>query len=216
MPKSVNTLDMELSLSRFFSYRKNLIVPNVSWGLGMHEVDLLVVSKGGYATEVEIKISRNDLKKDLIKHHKHDDERIKYLYFALPSSMKKDIEFVPEQAGILLLNNTDINFPAYSVTVLRSPQMRKKVVKLSEAEMYKLARLGTLRIWALKANKSNGLKLISTLKANITCVLPALDILHKLVDKQKLTVEDKKVVLELLKIPKECKYTLTKLFKENL
>ena len=46
----------------FFNYRANLIVPNISWGLGLHECDLLVLTSSGYATEIEIKVSKADLK----------------------------------------------------------------------------------------------------------------------------------------------------------
>ena len=45
----------------------HLVVPNVSAGLHIHECDLISVTKGGYATEIEIKVSVSDTKKDLSK-----------------------------------------------------------------------------------------------------------------------------------------------------
>lgn len=60
----ITTLDMEIVLMEYFGVNRNIIVPNVSWGLNLHECDLLIFSKSGYATEVEIKISKQDLLKD--------------------------------------------------------------------------------------------------------------------------------------------------------
>jgi len=59
----ITTPEMEIALVRFFNYRTNLIVPNVHWGMNMHECDLLMVSKAGYCTEIEIKVTRADIKR---------------------------------------------------------------------------------------------------------------------------------------------------------
>jgi hypothetical protein len=56
----LKTAEMEVELGRYFNYRQNIIVSNVSWGLGIHECDLLIITKSGYATEVEIKVSLSD------------------------------------------------------------------------------------------------------------------------------------------------------------
>ena len=48
-------IKMEIAIARSWNYRRHLIVPNVSWGFGVHECDLLVISPSGYATEIEIK-----------------------------------------------------------------------------------------------------------------------------------------------------------------
>lgn len=56
-------LDIELATASHFDSRANLIVPNISWGMGLdHEIDLAIVNpKSGYMREVEIKISKSDL-----------------------------------------------------------------------------------------------------------------------------------------------------------
>jgi len=59
--------EIEILVADYFNYRANLIVPNVSWGLGVHECDILVLTKAGYAWEVEIKTSVADVKADLKK-----------------------------------------------------------------------------------------------------------------------------------------------------
>ena len=78
--------DIEISVAKYMDPRVNLIVPNASWGLGLHECDLLVISKAGYASEVEIKVSKADLLRDREKRHGHASDRIKALWFALPEA----------------------------------------------------------------------------------------------------------------------------------
>lgn len=49
------TVEMKLALSSHFGIRQNLIVPNISLGLGIHECDLLILAKSGYLYERESK-----------------------------------------------------------------------------------------------------------------------------------------------------------------
>ena len=78
----ITTLEMEIALARFINPRVNLVVPNVSWGFFNHECDLISISKSGFATEYEIKVSKSDLKADKKKKHTHDDNKIKALICA--------------------------------------------------------------------------------------------------------------------------------------
>src|SRR5580700_7662207 len=75
------------SSSKFSQRRNYLAIPNVSYGFLFYEADLLIVSKARYATEVEVKVSMQDWRKDFEK-RKHKpglrDERIKYQYYAAP------------------------------------------------------------------------------------------------------------------------------------
>lgn len=91
-----------MHLSKRFNYRRNTIVPNASYGIGVHECDVLVANAIGYCTEIEIKRSRSDLLADFKKKHTHDSVKIKYLYFAIPEELYdgcwKDIPF---NAGII-------------------------------------------------------------------------------------------------------------------
>ncbi len=146
----MKTAEMEIALASWFDYRQNLIVPNVYWGMNMHECDLLVVSRVGYVTEVEIKVSRADLRKDAEKKHGHNGGRvIKFLYFALPESLKEAaLEFVPERAGILTV--WDDRDHGLRVRRVRDALPNKVATKMSDSERYKVARLGALRIWNLK------------------------------------------------------------------
>ncbi len=52
----MKTIDIEIAVMAYLGIRKNLIVPNVSWGLVTYEMDLLSLTQSRYATEIEIKI----------------------------------------------------------------------------------------------------------------------------------------------------------------
>jgi hypothetical protein len=127
----------------------NLIVPNISWGLGLHECDLLICSKTSYCTEVEIKISKSDLIKDKEKSHGHNSDKIKFLYFAIPDYLNTDeiISHIPERAGILVVRN---NGKRLVVSKIREPQRNITAVKITNQERYEIARLGTMRIFGMK------------------------------------------------------------------
>ena len=152
---------MEAYLSKYLDPRRNIIIPNASWGLGVHECDLLAISVAGYATEIEIKISRADLRADVKKHHDHKSQKIKFLYFAVPSELARDVlldtniyekpahgwhgaqqrGLLPPQAGVLIVASTGRVFCA------------RKAAANSGAEPFdakawqKFARLMTLRYW---------------------------------------------------------------------
>lgn len=146
---------MECVLASWLGYRQNLIVPNVYWGLsGLHECDLLVVSKAGYLTEIEIKISRADLRADKKKWHNHESLRIKRLFFALPDYLEHCIHMVPERAGIILVRpneNVPGEYPYHPrCKEIRAAKRQKAACKITDSDRYKIARLGALRIWDLK------------------------------------------------------------------
>ena len=147
--KKITTLAMEIALSQYFNYRQNLIVPNISWGLDIHECDLLIMSKAGYLSEVEIKISAADLKKDAGKRHGHYDSRIKAFYFAIPESLLSHSDHIPERAGILTGAWYGTRF---RIKQHRAPVVNSKAPALSAEDQFKVARLGALRIWSLKSS----------------------------------------------------------------
>jgi len=145
----ISTEEIEFWVAHHFNIRTNLVVPNVSWGLGVHECDLLICSKSGYCTEVEIKVSASDLKKDLTKGHSHKNIKIKYLYFAIPSYLAQYIEYIPKKAGIFIITSK------HKVFCIAKPVQNKDCRPLTLQEQYEMARLGALRIWNLKNRCSN-------------------------------------------------------------
>ena len=143
--------DVELAIVGLLVYRQNLIVPNVSWGFGYlhYEADLVVVTKAGYAKEIEIKVSKGDLIKDKEKGHGHNYRQFKELWFAIPEKLAEYSDYkehIPERAGIYIVTEED----GYCSVVLERKAERTNAEPITTKDRYELARLGALRIWSLK------------------------------------------------------------------
>ncbi|MGB1373804.1 MAG: MmcB family DNA repair protein [Aequoribacter sp.] len=144
----MKTIQMEAILATHFNYVQNIIVPNVQWGMGVHECDLFILRPSGYAVEVEIKVSKSDLIKDKEKWHEHRSYKIKELWFAIPEKLEPYIEHIPERAGIAIVRPYPNGWGR--VERVRQPTKNKNAHKHTEKEAAKLARLGSMRIWGLK------------------------------------------------------------------
>ncbi len=154
-----------LANSDFLDFRKNYAcVPNVTYGFnwGNWESDLLVVSKSGYLTEVEVKVTladwKADKKKAWFKTTNWWDPRFKsltYFYYAAPAELAQRWPEVgiPDFAGVL---GVDFN-NAYSPVVLRKAQRNPEAKKVGLARMHALARLGSMRSWTTR-NTIDGLQ----------------------------------------------------------
>ena len=148
----MKAIEIEVAVAHHFGTRQNLIVPNTSWGLSMHECDLLVMTKAGFLYEVEIKVTKADLKRDAKKPHGHDNVRLKRLYFALPEKIAKEcMDLIPFHAGVLAVKPVEDGvFYHEIVECLRKAVDRKGARFVTPDEAYAIARLGALRIWGLK------------------------------------------------------------------
>lgn len=140
-----------ISLDKF-NIRKNIVVPNVSWGFLNHEADILVLSKSGYLTEIEIKRSLSDLKADFKKKHDHSDERIKSFFYCVPESLFQqtiDLCILNERSINGVITYTDDNkikinyYPLYY-------GKRSTGRKLFLEEQLQIARLGSMRVWRMQ------------------------------------------------------------------
>ncbi len=148
----MKTIDMEDAVFRKFSVRKNVIVPNVYWGLDlMHECDMFICNmQSRYCTEVEIKISKSDILADKKKKHSHDDVRIARLFFAVPDYLEEyALRHIPERAGLLVVNSRSESRGYGTVSQARGPKRRKDAVKLSDKDYRKLLELGCMRLHSL-------------------------------------------------------------------
>jgi len=138
-----------------FYIRSHYVLPNVHWGMGFnHELDLLSITKPAFiGTEIEIKVSKSDLKRDLLKKHQHKDPRIRQLYFAGPVELEEAFfEYVPKQAGIItVFKNTKTTWRSltYQCTVRRNAKPEKYFTAFTQKEVFELLRLGNMRYWAL-------------------------------------------------------------------
>lgn len=151
----MNTLDMEIALMKELDIRRNIIVPNVSWGInGLHECDLLLLTKSGYAWEIEIKVSKSDLLKDKEKSHNHSHNHILQLFFAVPYKLREiALEEIPENAGLYTVRKRTKIYEWESdfvVKLERSAKRNTSAIKWNDKDVLKLTRLGTMRILGLK------------------------------------------------------------------
>ena len=146
--------------------RSVLVVPNCGWT--GHECDLLVIEKGLRLIDVEVKISRADLKADMKKekwwHRRpwsrqdHSGERkarrwpdkVWKHYYALPESIwTADLLLaIPPASGVLALRKEGANV---KIKVLRNAKPNRDAKPITHADAIDLARLASLRMWTALA-----------------------------------------------------------------
>lgn len=165
MKTDINSTHLEIATANYFGFRQNLIVPNVSWGLGLsYEADLLVVRPSGFIEEIEIKISITDLKQDAKKNKwttpwgQKDFNKMKKFWYCITEDMAKKIDIIyeniPEFAG-LLVAEYDENRHNFYISKKREAKTNKLAKKISDKSRLKLAELGCMRIWTLKKHRNN-------------------------------------------------------------
>lgn len=146
--------------SHIFS-RNVVAVPCTNW-VG-HECDLLVVEKRLRIIDLEVKISRSDLKADLKKdkwwHRKPWQGREQLVerrdwppgvwkhYYAMPAEIWDDklLSSIPETSGVLILRRP------HQVSVVRAAKPNSKAQPISAADAIDIARLAGLRLWDVLA-----------------------------------------------------------------
>lgn len=84
---TVDEIQIALRNSGIWNKRQDIFIPNLSWGLLNYEADLVIITKSGYLTEVEIKRSWADFKADFKKGHEHDDPRVCHFHYCVPESI---------------------------------------------------------------------------------------------------------------------------------
>lgn len=137
-----------------FSRRQWVAVPNVYWGWGLrYEADLIAVSRAGVCTEVEIKVSRQDLRQDRLKRKWLTGlgPMIARFYYAVPENLKDyALEIIPEDCGLVAVGSGNEATSGLPVArVIRRARTRKSARKPTEAEILKLHHLGIMRFWDL-------------------------------------------------------------------
>lgn len=142
---------MEIAVAELIGYRNHTIVPNVSWGLGLkHECDLLVMDKKNRFTEVEIKISKSDLRADFKKDHGHRSNIISRLVYAIPEDMLSlGLELIPASCGIITVSYRPYS-RKYKASWHRVPKHKKPLPKVPDSTIARFYELGCMRIWSLK------------------------------------------------------------------
>lgn len=150
----ITAADIEVALSNHFDTRRNFMIPNLKWGFRnlLYEIDLVVVTGSKYIYEIEIKISAGDLKRDRKKWkwgYCKTQHHFRKSYFAMPATMLKYQDLVPEHAGILAVSYNDKRF-WFDVEEVRPPKTDALAKPITDAEYAQLGRLCMLRMWDMK------------------------------------------------------------------
>lgn len=159
MDTKLSLMRIELAIMNYFGVPvEKIAVCNISYGLLNHEVDVCLINKSNYLTEIEIKRSYSDFMADFNKSHHHDnDTRIKYFYYCVP---EKIVEKVLNVLNEKVEDGTLKQLPA---VLSYDEEARMKYVKesgkpelkfykpkaLTENELMQFYRLGTFRIYSM-------------------------------------------------------------------
>lgn len=155
-------------LATQFMGRSTLIVPNCGWT--GHECDLLVIERGLRIVDIEIKISRADLKADIRKDKwwKHRlwsrseinrgqwhgefpkafrewPPKVWKHYFAMPRAIWTPdlVQFIPDNSGVLLVSG------ARTMGIWRHAKPNRDAKPIEAKDAINLGRLASLRMWAV-------------------------------------------------------------------
>ena len=139
-------------------------LPNCTWT--GDEIDLLVVTRNLLAVDVEIKISRADLKADAAKQkwwhtphnwwrtsqtrpapeHRDWPRRVWKHYYAMPAAIWKPelLEAIGPASGVLLVTDRDGRLDVHCA---RRAKPNREHYYLTPADVVAVARLASLRMW---------------------------------------------------------------------
>ena len=157
--------DVAAWLARFFFKNKTIVlVPNCSWT--GHECDLLGVTQQCRVIDVEIKISRSDLKADPSKDkwwhprpwcRPGQPERAREPrawpphvwkhYYAMPADVWNAslLSVLPEASGILTIH--EYNYGQCRLQCERRARVNRNATRLDAEDCIDIARLASLRMW---------------------------------------------------------------------
>ena len=91
-------IEIELALAEEFSWKRNIIAFNVNGLSGklaiFHECDMLVLTRAGYLTEIEIKRSFADFCNEFKKSHHHESlgPDIKEFWYCVPEGILEKVQ----------------------------------------------------------------------------------------------------------------------------
>lgn len=150
---TIDEIELAIVNSRIFNKRTDIFVPNVSWGLLNHEADMVIMTKSGYLTEIEIKRSWEDFKADFKKDHRHEDDRVYKFFYCVPDSIFEKVknflnEKYPIKNEIPAVITYNENGFIDATRGFGTPTTGGR--KLFLEEQLTIARLGCMRTWNLK------------------------------------------------------------------
>ncbi len=167
MKHKITSADIEIAVANYYGIRNHVILYNASWGLGfMYELDMLVFSKSRYATEIEIKVSKSDILKDLTKRFQHSDSRIKHVFFAVPESL---VEFCKEKInpdfGVLSVKELERYPGTFKITQVRGAKQNSRAEPWPDKTYIKALELANLRLHRAKRDLLAAKRELKSLKS---------------------------------------------------
>lgn len=178
----MTTLEMEINLMRYLDFKRNIIVTNITpiSQLVGFETDILSLSQSGYATALEIKVSKADLKADLKKYHiisldyqrkltlKNLYKNIKYFYYAVPQELEDEaLRQIPDFTGLYVVKTRQHpQIEGIEITEIYEVKKPQQInpVKWNDKMKSQLTRLGCMRIFSLKKQCKSQLTEIARLR----------------------------------------------------
>jgi hypothetical protein len=140
----VNAGDIQLALVQRIGWRQNRMMPEFFLDGG--QCDLLQVTRSGYATEYEIKVSKSDWDKDATKDKwRRPRPHISRFFYAVPEPLADYWpEWAPGGAGLIAVRFTRDLWP-----VLREvrPARRLRATKLNDVTLQRMWEAAYWRYW---------------------------------------------------------------------
>ncbi len=142
----MNEQEMQYAIANKRCLQGQICIPNVSlYGPeGMYEADLLIITRTKHVMEIEIKVSLEDMKRDLKKKIIHNHKMIYMVYYAFPKKLydeyKEQInELVPSFAGIMIIKEDNFE----NIIIRRS--LKRKVRPISFTKQIELMKLAAMK-----------------------------------------------------------------------
>lgn len=143
-PRSWHAGRIMLALARYFDWSSQRMMSQMYIDGGI--ADLVFVSRAGYATEIEIKISVADWNADLKKMKwKRDRPHVARFFYAIPETLESSIPaWLPDYAGVLIVRKSG---SGYDRVDERKAAVRRKALKMSDFDQAKMHESAYYRFW---------------------------------------------------------------------
>lgn len=142
-----------LALALHFQWMRNHIFPE--WYVDGGIADLVLLTKAGYLTEVEIKISLSDWNADQHKRKfNRDRPHVSRFFYAIPETLEGQIpQWIPDTAGLIVVRSVP-NYYGFrdAVTELRAAK-RVMSKKIAPHEILRMHESAYYRYWNARVDQ---------------------------------------------------------------
>lgn len=141
------------AMAGYFDWSKHLMM--TEFDIDGSQADLVFISKAGYATEIEIKVSLADWNADQKKHHwKIDRPHVSRFFYAIPETLENKIpDWIPAHVGIIVVfERPDSPYYRYDGIRIVRDAKRMKALKIPDARIQTMFRNCYYRYWRQNFN----------------------------------------------------------------